>query len=69
MIYERKKKLLKAIVLTTLVCALLAGCSPFFLVKDEYFVIWKDADGALIEYATVDSKCDPSFKELPLDTD
>ena len=66
---SRRKKLLKAIVLTTLVCALLVGCSSLTLVKDEYFIIWKDADGTLIEYATVDSKYDPSFKELPPDTD
>lgn len=53
------------VLIMVFVLMLNASCS---LGKKEY-VVWNDADGTLIEHATVKSDFDPSTKELPKDSD
>ena len=51
---NKKKNVFKNILLITIVCTLLLGCVSCSSKKEEYFVTWKDADGTLIEYSTID---------------
>ena len=65
---NKRISLFQIIIPILVACTLLLGCVSCSSNEEEYFVTWKDADGALIEYATVDSEYDPSLRELPSDT-
>ena len=60
-----KKGIFQSLILIIFVCTVLFGC----ISDEKYYVTWKDADGSLIEYSTINSDYDPSSRELPFDDD